>query len=104
MGPAALIAVGGIQVVVTTNRHQALDPMFFESLGVDLSSLRSLVVKSRGHFRAAFDDLFSDDRIVEVDVPGLTTPVSRNVPWRTLPRPISQIGRASGRESVCQYV
>lgn len=88
MGPAALIAVGGIQVVITTNRHQALDPMFFESLGVDLRGLRSLVVKSRGHFRAAFDDLFSDDRIVEVDVPGLTTPVSRNVPWRNLPRPI----------------
>lgn len=88
MGLAALIAVGGIRVVVTTNRHQALDPMFFESLGVDLSALRSLVVKSRGHFRAAFDDLFPDDRIIEVDVPGLTTPVSRNVPWRNLPRPI----------------
>lgn len=88
MGPAALVAVGGIRVVVTTHRHQALDPMFFETFGIDLTRLRSLVVKSRGHFRAAFDEIFPDDRIIEVDVPGLTTPVSKNVPWRNLPRPI----------------
>lgn len=88
MGPAALIEVGGIQVVVTTIRHQALDPMFFETFGIDIAGLRSLVVKSRGHFRAGFDIFFSDDRIVEVDVPGLTTPVLKNVPWKRVPRPI----------------
>lgn len=88
MGKAALIAVGGIQIVVTSIRHQALDPMFFESLGVDIANLRSLVVKSRGHFRAGFDIFFSDDRIIEVDVPGLTTPVLKNVPWKRVPRPI----------------
>lgn len=88
MGPAAVVAVNGIQVVVTTNRHQALDPMFFETFGIDIASLRSLVVKSRGHFRAGFDTFFPDDRIIEVDVPGLTTPVLQNVPWRQVPRPI----------------
>lgn len=88
MGPAAVVQVGGIQVVVTTNRHQALDPMFFETFGIDIASLRSLVVKSRGHFRAGFDIFFPDERIIEVDVPGLTTPVLQNVPWRQVPRPI----------------
>lgn len=88
MGKAAVVAVDGIQVVVTTNRHQALDPMFFETFGIDIAALRSLVVKSRGHFRAGFDIFFPDDRIVEVDVPGLTTPVLKNVPWRQVPRPI----------------
>jgi len=88
MGPAAAIAVGGITVVVTSHRHQALDPMFFESLGINIPALRSLVVKSRGHFRAGFDIFFSDDRIIEVDVPGLSTPVLKNVPWRHVPRPI----------------
>lgn len=88
VGPSAVIAVGGIQVVVTTIRHQALDPMYFESSGIDIGRLRSLVVKSRGHFRAAFDQFFPDDRIIEVDVPGLTTPVLQNVPWRQVPRPI----------------
>jgi microcystin degradation protein MlrC len=88
MGPAAVVQVGGIQVVVTTNRHQALDPMFFETFGIDIAALRSLVVKSRGHFRAGFDIFFPDERIIEVDVPGLTTPVLQNVPWRQVPRPI----------------
>ncbi len=88
MGPAALIQVGGIQVVVTSIRHQALDPMFFETFGLDIARLRSLVLKSRGHFRAGFDIFFTDDRIVEVDVPGLTTPVLKNVPWKRVPRPI----------------
>ncbi|MFN4278483.1 MAG: M81 family metallopeptidase [Ferrovibrio sp.] len=88
IGPSAVIAVDGIQVVVTTIRHQALDPMYFENFGIDIAGLRSLVVKSRGHFRAAFDEFFPDDRIIEVDVPGLTTPVLQNVPWRQVPRPI----------------
>lgn len=88
MGPAAIVAVGGIQVVVTTIRHQALDPMFFETFGIEIPKLRSLVVKSRGHFRAGFDEFFPDDCIIEVDVPGLTTPVLQNVPWRQVPRPI----------------
>lgn len=93
MGPAAVISVSGIQVVVTTIRHQALDPMFFEVFGIDIAALRSLVVKSRGHFRAAFDEFFPDDRIIEVDVPGLTTPVLQNVPWRWVPRPIYPLDR-----------
>lgn len=88
MGPAAAIDVGGIITVVMTHRHQALDPMFFETFGIDITRLRSLVVKSRGHFRAGFDEFFPDNRIIEVDVPGLTTPVLKNVPWRHVPRPI----------------
>jgi len=88
MGKAAAIDVGGIIVVVTTYRHQALDPMFFESLGIDLRQLRSLVVKSRGHFRAGFDDIFADSQIIEVDAPGLTTPMLQRVPWTQVPRPI----------------
>jgi microcystin degradation protein MlrC len=60
----------------------------FECFGLRIADARSVVVKSRGHFRAAFDLLFSDDRIVEVDVPGLTTPILSRVPYRHVPRPI----------------
>jgi microcystin degradation protein MlrC len=88
LGPSALIEVGGVRVVVGSIRQQASDPGYFEMLGVDLVRVRSLVVKSRGHFRAAFDEVFADDRILEVDVPGLTTPVLSRVPWRRMPRPI----------------
>ena len=53
-----------------------------------LRAWRSLIVKSRGHFRAAFDLLFADERIIEVDAPGLTTPILARVPYRNVPRPI----------------
>jgi microcystin degradation protein MlrC len=88
LGPMALIEVGGIRVVVISIRQQAKDTAMFECMGIDWKDVRSLVVKSRGHFRAAFDELFSDERIVEVDVPGLTTPILTRVPYRNVPRPI----------------
>ncbi len=88
LGSCARIDLDGIDVVVVSVRQQAKDPVFLEALGVDIASRRSLVVKSRGHFRAAFDEFFPDDRIVEVDVPGLTTPVLANVPYEHIPRPL----------------
>jgi microcystin degradation protein MlrC len=87
-GPTALLRIGGLQLVVISRRDQARDPVQFEMLGIDPGGVRSLVLKSRGHFRAAFDECFSDDRIVEVDVPGLTTPVLANVAWERMPRPV----------------
>ena len=75
-------------MVVVSVRQQAKDTAMFECFGLDLREARSLVVKSRGHFRAAFDLLFPDERIVEVDVPGLTTPILTRVPYRNVPRPI----------------
>jgi microcystin degradation protein MlrC len=88
LGTSAAIDLGGIVVTLISNRHQGHDPIFFELFGIELRKLRCLIVKSRGHFRAAFDDIFSDDRIIEVDVPGLTTPVLTRFPYRQAPRPI----------------
>ena len=88
LGPTALLRIGGVRVAVVTQRRQLAEPRMVEMLGVDLRAVRSLVVKSRGHFRAGFDDIWSNDRILEVDVPGLTTVVLTRVPWREVPRPI----------------
>jgi len=88
LGPCARLRFDGIDVIVVSVRQQAKDPVFFEGLGVDIAAQRSVVVKSRGHFRAAFDEFFPDERIVEVDAPGLTTPVLKNVPYRHIPRPL----------------
>lgn len=88
LGPTALLRLDGIRVAVISERRQLSDPAMLEHLGVDLATVRSLVVKSRGHFRAGFDEFFPRDQIVEVDVPGLTTVVLSRVPWRHVPRPI----------------
>lgn len=88
LGPCALVQVGGVKVVVVSVRQQCKDPVFFEMMGLDIPAARSLIVKSRGHFRAGFDEFFPDEHIIEVDVPGLTTPVLSQVAWRHMPRPM----------------
>ncbi len=88
LGPAARIRVGGIDVVVIGIRQQCTDPGIPEHLGIDIAKLRGFVVKSRGHFRAGFAEFYDDARIVEVDAPGLASPVLARLPYRNLPRPI----------------
>ena len=88
LGSMALLRLAGIQVVVVSVRQQCKDTAMFEVFGIDIAKARSVIVKSRGHFRAAFDLLFSDDRIIEVDAPGLTTPILSRVPYRNVLRPI----------------
>jgi microcystin degradation protein MlrC len=91
MGPSALLAIGGLRVAVISRRQQLLDPAQLEVLGVDLAGVRTLVVKSRGHFRAAFDGFAPDGRILEVDCPGLTTPNLKRLEWTRMPRPVHPI-------------
>lgn len=88
LGASALLDLGGIQVVVISNRQQCMDPMQVELFGVDIAKTRVLIVKSRGHFRSGFDEVFPPERIVEVDCPGLTSPALHNFTWTKLPRPV----------------
>ncbi len=91
LGQSAAIDLGGITVVVITQRTQCADPIFFESLGLEIARARVVVVKSRGHFRGGFDEFFGHDQIVEVDGPGLTSPILSRFPWARLPRPVLPI-------------
>jgi microcystin degradation protein MlrC len=88
MGPSALLAIGGVAIVVISNRQQCMDPVQLESFGVDIAAVRTLVLKSRGHFRAGFDEFFPPERIFEVDCPGLTSPALHTFDWTRLPRPV----------------
>ncbi len=88
LGPCAALAIGGITVVVVSHRVQCADPVFFEMMGLDIAKARSVAVKSRGHFRGGFDEFFGPDLIVEVDLPGLTSPILARFEWTRLPRPV----------------
>lgn len=88
VGDTAVLDLGGIHVVVISNRQQCLSTDFIDSFGLDCASARSVIVKSRGHFRAGFDYLFGPERTHEVDVPGLTSPNLANFDWKYLPRPV----------------
>jgi microcystin degradation protein MlrC len=75
-------------VVVGSLRRQLHEPRMLEMHGIDIATARVVVVKSRGHFRAGFDEFFTHDRIVEVDCPGLTSPILTRFAWTKLPRPV----------------
>ena len=88
LGPCAALAIGGITVVVISHRVQCADPVFFEMMGRDIATARVVAVKSRGHFRGGFDDFFGPEQIIEVDLPGLTSPMLNRFEWTRLPRPV----------------
>lgn len=89
LGPTALLELddSGMRVVVISLRRQCHEPRTLEMHGIDIGAAKVVVVKSRGHFRAGFDEFFPKERIHEVDSPGLTSPVLTNFAWKRLPRP-----------------
>jgi microcystin degradation protein MlrC len=91
IGPSAALQLDGITVVVISNRFQCADPMFFEAFGLDIAAARVVVVKSRGHFRGGFDEFFRHEQVIEVDAPGLTSPILSRFPWQHMPRPVLPI-------------
>jgi microcystin degradation protein MlrC len=91
LGPCAALQIDGITVVVISNRVQCADPIFFEAFGLDIAAARVVVVKSRGHFRGGFDEFFRHEQVVEVDAPGLTSPILSRFTWKYMPRPVLPI-------------
>ena len=91
LGLSAALKIGGLTVVVISNRVQCADPVFFEMFGLDIAAARVVVVKSRGHFRGGFDEFFRHEDVIEVDAPGLTSPILSRFAWRHMPRPVLPI-------------
>ena len=88
LGPTCALQIGGLSVVCVSRRKQCADPVFFEMHGLDIAAARTVVVKSRGHFRGGFDEYFPPERVIEVDTPGLTSPVLERLAFKGLPRPV----------------
>ncbi len=87
LGPSALLLIGGIKVVVITDRTQTADPVLFEMFGLDIGAAHTVCVKSRGHFRAGFLPWFQPEQVYEIDTAGLTSPVLERWPLERIPRP-----------------
>jgi microcystin degradation protein MlrC len=87
-GPMCLLDLGGIVVLVTSRRPIVWpDPALIESMGIGISSIRTLVLKCRSNYRAVFNAYFDTDRMIEVDTPGRTSPVLSRHDWTRIPRP-----------------
>ncbi len=90
LGASALLELegSGLLLAVGSLRRQLQDPAMLELLGVEVEAARTIVVKSRGHFRAGFDIYAGPDRTWEVDAPGLVSPILSRFVFTGLPRPV----------------
>jgi microcystin degradation protein MlrC len=86
MGPSAVLRIGGIEVIVISNRLQNTDLQTFLSQGIDPRRRRVLLVKSVHHFRAAYAPIARE--VMVVDSGALCTPDPRRYKYRKLRRPI----------------
>jgi len=86
VGRTAVIDVQGVEIILTERSHAPNDPEVYRRNGVEPTDKKILVLKSRGHFRAAYEPF--SRRVIEVDAPGLTTPNLGWFTYRNIPRPI----------------
>ncbi|MCO5177039.1 MAG: M81 family metallopeptidase [Thermomicrobiales bacterium] len=88
LGPSAVIEVGDppVEVILSSNRVQSLDPQLLRSVGIAPEERRIIALKSSVHFRAAFEPLAA--AIIEVDGPGRSSPNIQQLPYRRVRRPI----------------
>jgi microcystin degradation protein MlrC len=68
LGRSVWLDVEGVAVVVTSTRAQVFHPDAFTGLGIDISALKLIAVKSSQHFMAGFGSLA--DHVITVATPG----------------------------------
>ena len=87
-GPMCLLRFEGIQILVTSRRPIVWpDPELLETMGINVASIRTLVLKCRSNYRAVYNKYFDPEMMIEVDTPGRTSPVLSRHDWKRIPRP-----------------
>jgi len=87
------LAESGLRVVVASLRRQLAEPAMLEMHGIDIGQAHHVIVKSSVHYRGGFDEFFTDDRIHDVDSPGLTSVDLAQFAFTKLPRPVLPLDR-----------
>lgn len=91
LGLTATLVIGGVEVVVSSQRRQCLDAEMLRIAGIEPTERRLLVVKSAVHFRADFASLAA--HIFDADTPGIHRPDFSMFDYRKLRRPIYPLDR-----------
>ena len=82
-GRMALLSTGMVDVIVSEGKV-AMERDYYKAAGVDPSERKIVVVKSHQAHRASFEPIAR--RIIEVDTPGITSPLFRGLPLKNPPR------------------
>ncbi|GGA26361.1 M81 family metallopeptidase [Neptunicoccus cionae] len=79
MGDCVWLESDGIHIVVNTRRTQTFHPEAFTNLGMDLSAMKYIVVKSSQHFYDGFAPIAAE--VIHLGTPGAITPDFTIVPF-----------------------
>jgi microcystin degradation protein MlrC len=93
LGDCAAVRVGGVEVVLITNRTQALGLELFTNLGIDPRAKKLVVVKSTNHFMAAFGPIAK--KVIYIDSDGPLSRDPRKIPYTKVQRPIWPLDEAT---------
>jgi microcystin degradation protein MlrC len=85
MGLTVALEIAGNVVVVCSVRGQVFHPSCFSDVGIDLASMRAVVVKSTQHFHGAFAPLARE--ILYCETPAAMPVDVRSLPYARAPRP-----------------
>lgn len=86
LGDCAAVKVGGVDVVLISNRTQALGLELFRNLDIEPTQRKLVVVKSTNHFMAAFGPIAR--KVVYVESDGPLSRDYRRIPYTRVQRPI----------------
>ncbi len=86
MGAAAVLQVGGVQIILTSRSGPHFAPDLFQAAGMDPFAAQVLVAKSPCGFRAAYAD--KAKKIMVVQAPGCAPADFWNYPYQRIPRPL----------------
>lgn len=82
LGLMARLEIGGVSVLVSSQRQQPSTRAIFRHLGLEPAELKILVLKSSVHFRADFQDLA--EAVLVVAAPGVNLADPAAFPYRNL--------------------
>ena len=86
LGDCAAIKTGGVEIVLISNRTQALGLELFRNVGIEPTERKMVVVKSTNHFMAAFGPIAK--QVLYLDSDGPIPRDYRRIPYTKIQRPV----------------
>jgi microcystin degradation protein MlrC len=85
-GPTVVLDTGKVEILVISRQNEPNDQQAFRAFGIDPTRKKFLMIKSRVHFRAGFEDMAKD--IIECAGTGVCTSDYNQLTFENVRRPI----------------
>ena len=97
MGKTAVLSTGSVDIMVVSRHFEPVDPGCFRCVGIEPTTRRFLLLKSRIHYRVGFRDIARE--IVECAGLGVCTSDYSEIHFERVRRPIYPLDGVNTRES-----